>query len=807
MIRNYFKIALRNLLKHRVYSLINVGGLAIGLAVTLLISMFVLHEYSYDRHHPDADRLYTVWGTIKFGEQEINSPKMSAAVGPAVKQHLPGVEAYVRLWNNGSHTLRSDYDHVFEENGFYLADASFFEIFHFPFVQGNARTALSQPMQVVISEQIAQKYFGKKDVVGQRLTFDNKLVFTITGVLQDAPSNATIRPSFVANMESLRAVEKLSPWYDPTEAPSDLDNPKVQLGSFDVYFKVKDASAAAAIPAKIQALEKSQNPDRNDKDRSRFFVQPLLNLHVGGMNFGDTSNTQLIPIFSWVALLVLALALVNYMSLTTARATLRAKEVGVRKASGATRSSLIRQFYVESAVLTSMAFGIALIVFELCRPAFLNLLSLRIDRSFVYSPTFVGAGIALLLTCVLVAGSYPALLLSGFRPIAVLKGHLSGHSGGIQVRRVLTVLQFAVSVALIFCSITIQHQLEYFRTKDTGLQTSQVLGIGFGSGMTKQIGAFQEGIRQITGATELPMSSTGVLQEGYSMFFTKSPINQKELGLITMSVNQSFLSFFGLRWKLPPSDPTRIGAPNTLIVNESAATQIGLTARRPEAKLSIGNEQPTVLGVYQNVNYASLRQTIEPMSLFVLKDVTPENTTSGGYFYVRLQPSQDPKRLLTQLEALHKRFNPQTPFSYYFLDDAFDKMYKTEIRLAQMFGIFTTLAILIACLGLFGLATFMAEVRTKEIGIRKVLGASAASIAALLSRDFLRLVVVAIVVACPVAYYCMEKWLQDFAYRTSINWGFFGLTALVAIATAVLAVSYQSIRAAKANPVKSLKTE
>jgi putative ABC transport system permease protein len=195
------------------------------------------------------------------------------------------------------------------------------------------------------------------------------------------------------------------------------------------------------------------------------------------------------------------------------------------------------------------------------------------------------------------------------------------------------------------------------------------------------------------------------------------------------------------------------------------------------------------------------------MSLFVLKDVTPENTTSGGYFYVRLQPSQDPKRLLTQLEALHKRFNPQTPFSYYFLDDAFDKMYKTEIRLAQMFGIFTTLAILIACLGLFGLATFMAEVRTKEIGIRKVLGASAASIAALLSRDFLRLVVVAIVVACPVAYYCMEKWLQDFAYRTSINWGFFGLTALVAIATAVLAVSYQSIRAAKANPVKSLKTE
>ncbi|TAG15603.1 MAG: ABC transporter permease, partial [Cytophagales bacterium] len=778
MIRNYLKIALRNLVKNKVYSFINIAGLAVGLSVCTLILLFVSHEHSYDRFHKEADRIYWVSALFKYGDQEINTPAMSARLGPAIKESVAGVEEVVRISNVGSVIVRSDYAHIGSEANFLLVDRAFFEVFDFPFLKGNPKNAIAQPMQVAISERMSTKYFGTQNPIGQTINYNTKLFFTVTGVIANPRSNSSLQPDFVANIESLRQTEKLSPWYDPSENPSELDNQLVQLGSFKTYFKIKNQSVASAIPAQIKALIAKQNKEKTAVSTNQFFVHSLVGSHLDSGSYTD--NARLVSVFGWVALLVLVLALVNYMSITTARATLRAKEVGIRKAAGASRGSLIKQFYFESSFITLLAFGCSMLLFQTFQSAFLNLLNLKMDNSFVSSAPFLGAVALVLLLCVVLSGSYPALMLSAFRPIEVLKGRLGLKSGGVGLRKGFAVFQFGVSIALVCCSIIIQQQLHFFQNKDTGLQKEQVIGIGFGGGMAKNIGPFQEGIKQLTGAVELPMSSFGVFKDGYNAFFTKSPINNKEVSLMIMNINSAFLNFFGFQWQQKPDDLSRLGAKNTILVNEVAAEQLGLNAKNKGTKFKLGSEKFESIGVLKNVHLSSLHAKVMPLALLASKNITTENAGNGGYFYVRLSATQNIKATIDRIAALHKNLNPEAPFNYYFLDEAFAANYQTEQRLSKMFYIFTALAIFIACLGLFGLATFTVEQRTKEIGIRKVLGASVAGITGLLSKDFLKLVLVALVIGSPVAWYLMDKWLADFAYRTEISWLVFAAAGALA---------------------------
>ena len=807
MIRNYLTVALRNTWRNPLYSLLNMGGLAVGLAVSLLILLFVSHEYSYDHFHSKADRIYRVWARFQFGDQTIQTSAMSARVGPAVKENLPGVEQIVRVASNYRPKIRSDYNHVFVESNFWMVDPAFFDVFDFKLIAGNQRSPIAQPLTVVLSESMARKYFGDQDPIGRTLTFDGKLTFTVTGVMQNAPSNSSLQCDFATNIDNVCRVEQIRKHSINDDAGCSLQFNGISLGSFTTYFLVKDSQIAEQIPAKINALIKASGTSGVDGTGDAYFIQPLTELHLG-TNFGDTSNTRLINIFLIVGLLVLTLALINYMNLTMARATLRAKEVGIRKASGASRTSIARQFYIESGILTLLGFGVALLLVLVLKPLFLNLLELRIDDTFWQHPLFIAGILALLILCILVAGSYPALAISSFNPVAVMTGRFRFRSSG-WVRRALTVFQFGSSAALIMCTIIIQQQVRFIRSKDVGLRKEQVVGIEFSGSLAPNIRAFERQIQQLTGVDTVAMSSSALFKTGNSMFFIRSPLNQQEVSLEVLNTNATFFDFFRVDWKIPPADIRHIGSPLTIILNETAAKQLGYTSQNLGTRLKIGGgtEGYEVVGILKDFNNASVQYAVKPLAVFASKLLTPEIAQLGGCLYLRINPGTNIAQTLQQIGAAHRQFDPETPFSYYFLDQAFADQHKSEFRLASMFSSFMVVAILIACLGLFGLATFTAQQRTREIGVRKVLGASVASIVTLLSKDFLKLVLIGIVIASPIAWYAMYRWLQDFAYKIDIEWWMFALAGLLALGIALLTVSFQSIKAALMNPVNSLRSE
>lgn len=807
MLQNYLKIAWRNLWRNPLYSLLNIGGLAIGLVVSLLILLFVAHERSYDRFHSKADRIYRVWARFQFGDQTIQTQKMSARVGPVVKENLPGVEQVVRVYETQRAKLRSDHNHLFMESNFWMADPTFFAVFDVNLIAGNQRFPVAQPMTLVLSERMAQKYFGHQNPIGRTLTYNEKLTFTVTGIMQNAPSNSSLQCDFVTNIDNLCTVERVIEHRIQDDAGCSLQFNGISLGAFTTYFLVKDKRVAQQIPAKIDALLKASRKQGLDGTGDSYFVQSLSDIHLG-TNFGDTANTRLVNVFTLVGLLVLALALINYMNLATARATVRAKEVGVRKASGASRRSIARQFYTESSLTTLLAFCVALLLVIALKPTFLNLLNLQIDNTFWQQPSFIAAILCLVALCVLLAGSYPALVLSSFNPVAVLAGRFRFRSGG-WVRRFLTVFQYGASVALVICTIVIQQQVRFFRTKDVGLRKAQVIGIEFSGSMAPNIGVFRRQIRQLAVVGGVTMSSSSLFKNGNAIFFIRSPLNKREVSLEVIDTDTAFVHFFQLGWKNVPTDRNRLGSPQTVILNETAAKQLGYLGPLPKARLRIGGDEKgvEVIGILKDFNNASLQQAIQPLAVFARPAPTFETAGQGGCLYIRLNPQADIDQTLAQIGNLYQQLDPETPFSYYFLDQAFADLHKSEFRLARMFSTFMVVSVLIACLGLFGLVTFAAEQRTKEIGVRKVLGASVTSIVTLLSKDFLKLVVIAIVIAGPIAYYAMNRWLQDFAYRIQLEWWVFALAGALAVGIALLTVSYQSIKAALVNPVKSLRSE
>lgn len=800
MVLNYLKVAWRHLVKHKTFSFINIGGLALGMAVSMQIMLFVMHEFSYDQFHENSERIYRMKGEFKFGEQTFRTASMSAGFGPVTKESIPGVENFVRISPQQTTSIRSDEDHIFEEDRFLVADPTILDVFSFSLISGDPKKVLEAPQQVIITPETGQKYFGDKNPIGQTLYFQGKLPFTITGLVHPAPSNSTLQYDFIASLSSQSAIERLA---DPdlTEEQLTLNNNRMQLGSYTTFLLLSSGTQASSVAQKIKEL--AESPTGGE---SEFILDPMADLHFKS-NFGDASNVKNVYLFLGVAFLVLALALINYISLTTARSLQRAKEVGVRKVTGARRSDLIYQFFSESALITVLAFGAGLLLFRFGQPFFYQLLDLSIDPSFSLHPMIFSVFGGLLIICILISGSIPALGLSAYQPVKVLQGKLSSGKGGNRLRELLTIFQFGATIVLIIGAVVVSQQLRYVMQTSAGMAQDQIVSLPFSKDAQSSFQAYRSAIMETTDAQDLTSASTRIFKNGISTYFIKSPINQKEIPLNVVNVDDRFLDFFNLKWEKPPLDKNRFGDNNTIILNKKAMLELGMSRDSVYTSLDIIGSQMQVIGVLKDFHYQSLHNSIRPLAIRITPSESSAMAARDGAFYLKFNTADRLNQELNKLREIQRDFDPDQAFNYSFLDDTFTEFYTSERRMTTMLKAFTGLAGFISCLGLFGLMTYNTERRTKEIGIRKVLGASISSIVTLLSKDFIRLVIISFVVAAPLAWYLIQKWLQNFAYRIEIQWWVFLLTGGVAIFIAFVTISWQSFQAAVANPVKALKNE
>ncbi|MDO3643991.1 ABC transporter permease [Mucilaginibacter sp. L3T2-6] len=798
MIFNYIKIAWRNLVKQRLFSLINITGLAIGLAVCMMIMMYVAHENSYDRFHTNADRIFSPRAAFKIGASTMNLAHTSFDAAAIIKERQPVVKDFVRTMAYFKPVIVSNPERPetkYSESKLLFADNNFFNFFSFKLVSGNASNVLAHPFNVVLSQEMARKYFGNENPVGKTITLktDSAFTYQITGVAENTPSNSSIEFSFVTSNQSLLQMKEAALY---TGAKG-----QISFGNFDNYILLNKASDTTSLSRSLDLMAKKDKTF----DGVHYTFVSMPDMHLKS-NFGDSSNTKYLKIFPLVAILVLILALVNYMSLSTARATLRAKEVGVRKVAGASRKTIATQFYVESAMFAIISFVLGYVLCYGFKSWFLNILQLKIDDTFLYSPTVLILLFALLLLTILIAGSYPSLVLSAFKPVTTLKGKMSKSSGGVAVRKVFTTLQFSISVGLIVCGIVIDRQLYYFRHVDTGINRDNVVMIPVHNTFGSNYLAFKQDIKSLSGI-ESAATTHYEMFKGFDMNSFNGKTKEENIMLVSLLGDDQYIKTLGLKWRYAPVAGEKLAGMDRIVINEAAIEKLHLPANPIGSYVKSGPQQYKVTGVLKNFNYSSLQSEIAPLVLNVVPDNMLFSPRDGCTLLARIKPHTNIPTLLSKMEAIYKKYDKDTPFDYTFADDAFNQQYKAEDRLASIFSVFTYITIMLATLGLFGLAAFTIEQRTKEIGIRKVLGASLASINTLLSRDFLALVLLSILIASPVAWWAMHKWLEGFAYRITISWWMFAAAGIVAVATAIITVSYHAIKAAVANPVDSLRAE
>ncbi|MGZ3874162.1 MAG: ABC transporter permease [Mucilaginibacter sp.] len=796
MFRNYLKIAWRNLVRQPLYSIINISGLAAGLAVCMLIMLYVAHEHSYDHFHRNADRIFKPYGETKINGDIHHIDRMNYVSGPIIKQSLPVVEDDMRTFRYFmslvvvTNPLKPRLK--FAEDKLLFADAGFFNFFSFKLLSGQSSQALSRPFSVVISQDMAKKYFGDENPLGKLLTIrtDSAYTYQVTGVAENCPSNSSVEYNLVASNSSFAATK---------EGKNFLGDQKFGGGMFDVYVLLKHRSDTAALRQGLQSL----NTAKKDKAQTTFSLVPLVNWHL--QKSRNDANTKYLAVFPLIALLILLLALINYMSLSTARGTLRAKEVGIRKVAGASRKSVALQFYIESALFSTLSFVLGYALAYLFKPLFLNALQLKIDDSFLYSPLVLSLLSGLLLVTITVSGSYPSLVLSAFKPVITLKGKMGKQTGGVIIRRIFTTLQFSISVGLIICGIVIDRQLYFFRHTETGVDRDNVVMVPVGSTF-KNYPAFNHEIRTLAGVSSVATSRYGMFSF-YDTYGIQGKTKDEAVMLPSLAVSKDFFRLLGLKWKYPPLSDENLGTGNKVVLNELAVEKLHLSSN-PVNSYVKGPVDAQVAGVVKNFNFGSLEDPIEPLGIWVLSDTAKSwNSKQGCYLFAKIKPRTNLPALLGALQSIYNKYDADTPFDYTFMDDAFNERYKAEDRLASTFSIFTVITVVLAAMGLFGLAAFTIEQRTKEIGIRKVFGASISSINGLLSKDFLKLVLIAIAISSPIAWWAMHNWLQGFAYRIPIRWWMFGSAGLLATLVAIVTISYHAIRAAIANPVDSLRSE
>lgn len=800
MFTNYLKIAFRSLKKHKGYSFINISGLAIGMAVCILILMWIMHELSYDRYHENADHICRVTMDAEFGST-LHTPVTLTAAGPALVRDFPEVITATRIARPKRASVKYK-DKLFSEPHVGLAENAIFDILSFSFIAGDPKTALKVPYSVVITESMAAKYFGDEDPLGKILRFNNERDFNVTGIVKDIPKNSHFTFNMLGSFQTLIQEGDVRPnqWFDVR---------------FYTYLLLDENADIKKLEQKLPAfIDKYVGKALKTSGGSiKFSLQPLKRIHLYSDYERDMSaniNISYIYLFSGIAIFVLLIAGINFINLSTARSATRAQEVGMRKTLGAVRNRLIGQFLGESLLYSLMAMALAVVLLRLSLPFFNSIIGRDLSLNFFRTPWLVLAFLGLAVLVGVLAGSYPAFFLSSFQPVKVLKGFLKVGSSNSRFRRVLVVFQFTISIALILGTLIIYKQIMFMKNTSVGFNKEHVVVI---PGMNEEV---RKSYRSIRG--EL-LSLTGVLEVGASdlvpsrghllaPFLPEGFADDQTMSMDYMDVDAYYLPTMDIEIVAGRnfSEDFATDPEESVIINETAVQKIGW--ENPIGKRFVLRPPPdsgqdvsylTVIGVVKDFHLQSLRERIEPLIIF--NDYDSLLSVS-----IRLAP----ENIMSTMDLLKKKWgelDPNRPFNYFFLDDAYDSQYRREEKLKNITIYFSFLAIFIGCLGLFGMASFTAEQRTKEIGIRKVLGSSVPGIVRLLTKEFLLLVIAANLFAGPIAYWAMDRWLQSFAYRTGIDPLVFVLSAVLALTIALFTVSYQAIRAALSNPVDSLRYE
>lgn len=812
MLKNHIKIAWRNLKRQPFFTFLNTFGLAIGMAGGILISLYIYDELSFDKMFADANRIYRVDIDIKFGGAEMEAAQTAAPLAAAMQNDFSQVETTVRFRTQGSMLIkRNETNDNSKELSTTFVDSTFFDMFGIKLLAGDAKSALTQPNTLVLTRSTAEKHFGSNNAIGKTLLINNNDTYTVTGVIDDLPKNSFLRDYTIFMAMAGHPASQEDNWGGnnfftfikliPTANIADIKMPlqgfleKYMLPWAQKYFPGMTAESFAA-----------------SGNYMKYYTTPLTDIHLYStkdFEMSANSSIQNVYILSFIGLFLILLACVNFMNLSTAHSLKKAKEVGVRKTLGSNKKELIQQFLIESGLISFISLLLAILVSIVMLPLFNQLsgksISLPLSNSLFWLILLVAT-----ILLGLLSGSYPAFFMSKFKPAKTLKGGGQTSVGGGNIRNGLVVFQFAISIFLIVSTLVVFQQLKFIQGKDVGYSKDQVLLINDTYAVGKQVNAFKEEVvrlGQVKNATLsgfLPIPSV----RGNSSFFKEGAKEQENaIQMGNWNVDEDYLPTLDIKLIAGRNfDRQRNTDSTAVIINEATLKVMGL---KPEEALGIKISEDidlkegrmiyyTVIGVMKDFNFESLRENVGALGLFLEK--------STGTLAIKLKAG-DFTNTISSIEGIWNRLAPGQPFSYRFMDDAFNATYDAEQRLGRIFMVFTILSILIACLGLFGLAAFNAQKRTKEIGVRKVLGASVGQITYRLTTDFLKMVGIAILISLPIGWYAMNKWLEDFSYRIEISWWILALAALLAIVVAILTVSYQSIKAAIVNPVKSLRTE
>jgi len=807
MIKNYIKTAFRTLAKNKGFTIINVLGLTLGLATCLLIVFYVFDELSFDKFNTKADRIYRVNNDIKFGGNANTYAVSQGPLAPALKADFPEVEQVVRFRNRGGFQVKKGNQDIQEDMMVY-AEPSIFSVFTLPIISGSATTALTEPHSVVITERTARKYFNGTNVVGRVLTFNDTAQYKVTAVIKNIPKQSHFNFDFFISMSSLHGVGE-NDWFSSNYYTYILLRPGFDHKKFEA--KLSPFFKQHAGPALQSILHLGFEKFEQAGNYIRLNLVPLTEIHLHSnrvAEIGANGDIKTVYIFSAIAIFILLIACVNFMNLSTARSSNRAREVGVRKVLGSPRKYLIAQFLTESILVTLAGAILAVIAAWLLLPVF-NQMS---GKDLSVTPQIISWLVPVLFTIIIVigclAGSYPALFLSGFNPIDVLKGKLAnGFKGGF-LRSSLVVFQFTISIFLIIGTLVIYNQLKYIQNKDLGYNRDHVLAIQNVWNLGKNAKVLKQEVQELAGVESVSLAEalpTWDYSNGNTFFKDRSHDQRGAINTQTWGIDENYIPTLGIKIVAGRNFSAKMLTDSAgLIINEAAAKYLGYTnpvnqvIYKPQDNELKVMKPYHIVGVMKDFNFRSLRDNVTPL-FFSLNG-------SSGAFIVRVKTADIPL-LLTQIKDKWRGLSPAQPFGYSFMDDDFNKLYNTEQRTGTIALSFTSLAIIIACLGLFGLAAYAAEQRTKEIGIRKVLGANVSTIVKMLSKDFILLVLIAILIAAPFAWWAMNFWLRSFAYRQNIQWWVPVIAGITAIIIAFVTISFQSIKAALSNPVNSLKSE
>jgi putative ABC transport system permease protein len=787
MLQNYFKIAFRNIVRHKAFAAINIAGLAIGMACSIFILLWVQNELSYDKFHKNADHIYR----LSAGGERNSGPMV-----PELKAKIPAIKNFVRLFFvQPTTTVFETGAKRFEEKVVFYADSTLLQVFSFPLIKGNAATALSRPDAVLITEDMAKKYFGNQDAVGKILKRNNKDNVVVTGVLKNIPANSHLRFDFIM------------PW--SAIAHTDWRLRDNIWASYDFYDYIQLDENFKATPAALAELSRQANKivgEHIKENPPNITLQPLTDIHLHSdyhSSLPGQGNIQYVNTFFVVALFILAVACINFMNLATARSARRAKEVGLRKVVGAGRMQLIGQFLGESLFISFIALLIAVGIVYLLLPVFNNLAGKELSIQLLDGKLItLLLGIALFTG--LISGSYPALFLSGFKPVQVLKGNMKMMGGNLYFRNGLVVMQFVVSIVLLAGTALVYRQLNYIKNRDIGYNKSNLLYMPITGEMENKESALKTELKtnpltaNFSTISE-PISNMG--SDTYGVEWEGSTMEDRKIWFSKMWVTDNFFDVTQMKMASGRAlSTTEFADSGNYVINEKAAKIMRMTPATAVGKsLTFSGDKGIIVGVVKDFNYKSAQTAIEPMILAFKK-------WNGGMVLVRTQPGRT-ETTIQALEKINKQLNPSFPFSYGFVDQDINNLYQGEQQMGRLFNVFAMIAIFISCMGLYGLSAFMAEQRTKEIGVRKVLGASVFNVVYLLSTGFTKLILIAIAIAIPITWFATNKWLSSFAYRINIGWTVFLIASLGALAIAWMTVSYESVKAAIVNPIKSLRTE